>query len=218
MTNQYNNNYKLEQHEINRYNPQFREVSYSINRYSHNSSDHQQIKKNSFYQPSTNKHQQKQIPELQQQVINGKQREWLYNQKYNHEEFLLKKHYYKCGSPREVILDQDEDNQGFMSDRQYYQPPVQDYHYSEQLNTAGCTTKNRKNKVFALILTMVVPGLGHGYLDKWENSVYIFALIMACLLLSMFLYFPLLIVSLIIYVYAIIDVYRLTDSYNACLM
>lgn len=70
----------------------------------------------------------------------------------------------------------------------------------------------QKSVLIAIILHVIIAGLGYAYVDKWDKFIIVFISIIICGFLW-FLLLPLLGI-IVIWVYALIDTIRLVEKYN----
>ncbi len=78
--------------------------------------------------------------------------------------------------------------------------------------------KNKKSDVLALILSMIIVGLGHMYINKVKKGVILLVAIFMVTLVG-FSYLPIVIFCApVIWFYAMYDAYTLTQEYNRYLL
>ena len=72
--------------------------------------------------------------------------------------------------------------------------------------------RNQKSVLIAIILHLLLVGLGYGYIGKWDNFFIILAVSFICLIIS-FLIIPIFIL-IIVWFYALINTIHLVERYN----
>lgn len=89
--------------------------------------------------------------------------------------------------------------------QQYYQPNYQQPMYNQP-------PLNKKSVLVAIILHLLLIGLGYGYLNKWGKFLAVLFLALICFFTS-FLIIPALI-AIILWIYVLIDTIRMVEKYN----
>lgn len=73
--------------------------------------------------------------------------------------------------------------------------------------------QNQKSKLIGIILNVIIPGLGYGYVGKWGEGIVIFVLYMIMWFLGLILILPL-IIAFIIWIYSLVKTNEMIDRYN----
>jgi len=94
----------------------------------------------------------------------------------------------------------------------------QQYHtYNNQQNMYNPANRNmphdQKSKFLGIILNIIIPGLGYGYVNRWKEAI-IFIIVYYFLWFLGFIIFIPWIINLIMWIYAIIKVNGMIDKYN----
>jgi len=76
---------------------------------------------------------------------------------------------------------------------------------------------NKKNEALALILSLIIPGLGEIYVGKTTKGILLILVDILVAALGLLFFFPF-IVSLVIWIYAMYDSFTLAKYYNGYLL
>lgn len=76
---------------------------------------------------------------------------------------------------------------------------------------------NKKSEGLALILSLLITGLGHIYAGKTDKGIALLIAQVVCLVVGMFLLVPW-VISLVLWIYGMYDSYVITKEYNEYLL
>lgn len=88
---------------------------------------------------------------------------------------------------------------------------------SGDVSASAALMFNKKSEGLALILSLLIPGLGHIYVGQTNRGVMILIGFIVCAILGAFLFVPW-IGNLVLWIYGMYDSYKLTDEYNRYLL